>query len=144
MISKATIFDCKAIANIHKTYFEEAWSEDFFCQTVNDCRYVFIKYEEAKEIAGFCLCLAIKPEIEILSICTIEKFRKLGIATSLLEYIKNLPDYNAIFLEVSKNNIPAINLYKKANFKEEYIRKGYYIEKGQAVDAIIMKSIIRD
>ena len=144
MISEVSIFDCKAISEIHKKYFEEAWSEEFFCQAVKDYRYIFIKYEKDGEILGFCLCLAIKPEIEILSICTVEKSRKLGVATSLLEYIKNLPEYETIFLEVSTNNLSAINLYKKANFTEEYIRKGYYIEKGQAVDAIIMKSIIRD
>ena len=41
-----------------------------------------------------------------------------------------------ITLEVRASNIPAQNLYKKFNFKEEGIRKGYYSDNGE--DAIIM------
>ena len=40
-----------------------------------------------------------------------------------------------ITLEVNVNNIPAINLYKKYNFKEVGIRKKYY---NNSDDAIIM------
>ena len=40
-----------------------------------------------------------------------------------------------ITLEVRKDNIPAINLYKKFNFQEKAIRKGYY----QGTDGILME-----
>ena len=40
-----------------------------------------------------------------------------------------------ITLEVNVNNIPAINLYKKYNFKEVGLRKNYY---NNSEDAIIM------
>ena len=41
-----------------------------------------------------------------------------------------------ITLEVRASNIPAQNLYKKFDFKEEGLRKGYYSDNGE--DAIIM------
>ena len=43
----------------------------------------------------------------------------------------------SITLEVNKNNIPALNLYKKFEFKEVAIRKGYY----QGIDGILMERI---
>ena len=44
-----------------------------------------------------------------------------------------------ITLEVNVNNIPAINLYKKYNFKEVGIRKKYY---NNTDDAIIMTLVL--
>ena len=41
----------------------------------------------------------------------------------------------SITLEVNKNNIPALNLYKKFAFHEVAIRKGYY----NGVDGILME-----
>ena len=41
----------------------------------------------------------------------------------------------SITLEVKKDNIPAINLYKKFGFQEKAIRQGYY----QGVDGILME-----
>ena len=40
----------------------------------------------------------------------------------------------SISLEVRENNYPAIRLYKKFNFSERAIRKGYY----QGIDGILM------
>ena len=40
-----------------------------------------------------------------------------------------------ITLEVRKDNIPAINLYKKHGFFEKAIRKGYY----KGTDGILME-----
>ena len=40
-----------------------------------------------------------------------------------------------ITLEVKKDNLPAIHLYKSAGFEEKAIRKGYY----QGIDGILME-----
>lgn len=60
--------------------------------------------------------------------------RNCGKATKLLKKMIELVDKN-ITLEVKKDNIPAINLYKKFNFKEKAMRKGYY----QGIDGILME-----
>jgi len=56
-----------------------------------------------------------------------------GIAQELLDKIKT----KDIFLEVRESNKKAINFYKKNNFKQISIRKGYYSDPTE--DAIIMK-----
>ena len=49
---------------------------------------------------------------------------------------KLIDDTNkSITLEVNKNNIPALNLYKKFDFNEVAIRKNYY----NGVDGILME-----
>jgi len=70
---------------------------------------------------------------EILAIATIEECRNKGIAQELLDKIKT----KDIFLEVRESNKKAINFYKKNNFKQISIRKGYYSDPTE--DAIIMK-----
>ena len=75
--------------------------------------------------------------IDILSIYVEEKYRKKNLGSSLLEELINNNRYlkQSIMLEVSTNNTPAINLYKKMGFQIINIRKKYY-ENG---DAYVMK-----
>lgn len=65
--------------------------------------------------------------IEIEYIIVSERYRRLGIATKLLNYIEEkYRDIDNITLEVRESNIEAINFYKKNGFKEVTIRKNYY------------------
>ena len=47
-----------------------------------------------------------------------------------------------IILEVSKNNIAAINMYKKLGFKKVSIRKKYYRIGPSLLDAYLMEKYI--
>lgn len=60
--------------------------------------------------------------------------RKCGKGSNLLKKMITLVDKN-ITLEVKKDNIIAIHLYKKFKFKEKAIRKNYY----QGIDGILME-----
>ena len=51
-----------------------------------------------------------------------------------MDYFTKHVDKN-ITLEVKKDNIPAISLYKSVGFVEKAIRKGYY----QGIDGILME-----
>ena len=63
------------------------------------------------------------------------KYRKNGIGSVLMDYLlSKSKECQNITLEVKKDNIPAINLYKKYDFKECAIRKNYY----DGVDGILM------
>lgn len=78
-------------------------------------------------------------EGDITNIAVTPKYRKHGIASNLLiKLFEVCKTFNCgdITLEVRASNIPAQNLYKKFNFKEEGMRKGYYSDNGE--DAIIM------
>ncbi len=84
-------------------------------------------YLENNTIIAFIDYSIIYEKIEINYIFVKEEYRRKNIASKLLSYlIKNNLDKENITLEVNINNIKAINLYKKFNFKEVAIRKNYY------------------
>ena len=60
--------------------------------------------------------------------------RNCGIATKLIKKLTETVD-KSITLEVRVDNYPAISLYKKFNFVEKAIRKGYY----KGIDGILME-----
>lgn len=102
-------------------------------------KYVIAQDLSTGEVVGFVGVWIIAGEGDITNIAVSSKYRKLGIASNLLIKLFDVcKTFNCedITLEVRASNIPAQNLYKKFNFKEEGIRKGYYSDNGE--DAIIM------
>ncbi len=85
------------------------------------------------EIKGYLYYSDIYDRIEINQIEVYTPYRNLGIASKLMEEL--IKQNKGITLEVNKNNIVAIALYKKYGFKEIAIRKGYY----NGIDGILMK-----
>jgi len=51
------------------------------------------------------------------------KFRGRGVATTLLNYVHALPEYDTYFLEVIDTNTNAIELYKRLGYEEAHRRK---------------------
>ena len=75
---------------------------------------------------------------EINNIYVLPEHRKNKIASKLIDKIIKEAEENKkinITLEVRKDNIPAINLYKKYRFVEKAVRKGYY----KGIDGILME-----
>ena len=84
---------------------------------------------------GFISYSIIYDRIELNHIAVLEEYRNKHIATKLMDYMfKNNLYINSYSLEVNVNNIAAINLYKKYGFKQEAIRKNYYVNE----DALLM------
>ena len=74
----------------------------------------------------------------IMNIVTRKDRRNQGIASCLLENLILIAKddlMSSITLEVNTNNLTAIHIYKKFNFKETGLRKKYYDNKD---DALIM------
>ena len=94
----------------------------------------YLLYIDNNEIIGYLYYSDIYDRVEINQIEVKDIHRKSGKATKLMtELIKKKK--KSITLEVNKNNIPALNLYKKFKFREVAIRKGYY----NGVDGILME-----
>lgn len=90
------------------------------------------------EIVGYLIYWITFNSSTIFRICVNSKYRKQGLATLLIkESEKKIKEENSEFytLEVRKNNLAAINLYKKNGFLEVCIKKGYY---SNGEDAIYM------
>ena len=137
MIKKLTIndVDCiEQIFNLEKDIFKNsAFSKESTENLVKADNSFIYAYLKDEKVCGYLMVLDSIDVYEILAIATVEEYRNKGIAQELLEKIKT----KDIFLEVRKSNEKAINFYKKNNFKQISIRKGYYSDPTE--DAIIMK-----
>lgn len=137
MIRQAKINDLIHINNLgsklHKN-FEKTYHME---TEINNINSIILVNEEEKKINAYLYAVKTIDNIDILSIYVEEKYRKKNIGSSLLEELINNNRYlkQSIMLEVSTNNTPAINLYKKMGFQIINIRKKYY-ENG---DAYVMK-----
>ena len=137
MIKKLTINDVdyiEQIFNLEKDIFKNsAFSKESTENLVKADNSFIYAYLIDEKICGYLMVLDSIDVYEILAIATVEEYRNKGIAQELLDKIKT----KDIFLEVRKNNEKAIKFYKKNNFKQISIRKGYYSDPTE--DAIIMK-----
>ena len=137
MIKKLTINDVdyiEQIFNLEKDIFKNsAFSKESTENLVKADNSFIYAYLIDEKVCGYLMVLDSIDVYEILAIATIEKYRNKGIAQELLDKIKT----KDIFLEVRESNKKAINFYKKNNFKQISIRKGYYSDPTE--DAIIMK-----
>lgn len=98
--------------------------------------YKCLIYEE-KEILGVIVFEEIYGRIELDYIIVDDNYRRLGIASKLMEYLINYVKNNNflnITLEVNESNISALNLYKKYKFELVSRREKYYKDN----DAILM------
>lgn len=99
---------------------------------------MYLVYMNDNNPIGFVHYDVIYDRYEICDICVISTYRNHGIATQLLKSVVELGyanNINNITLEVRKDNIPAIKLYKKLGFSEVAIRKNYYSN----IDGILME-----
>ena len=137
MIKKLTINDVdyiEQIFNLEKEIFANSAFNKTYLETLTKGENSFIYvYLIEDKVCGYLMVLDSIDVYEILAIATVEEYRNKGIAQELLDKIKT----KDIFLEVRKSNEKAINFYKKNNFKQISIRKGYYSDPTE--DAIIMK-----
>ena len=137
MIKKLTINDVdyiEQIFNLERDIFKNsAFSKESTENLVKADNSFIYAYLIDEKVCGYLMVLDSIDVYEILAIATVEEYRNKGIAQELLDKIKT----KDIFLEVRKSNEKAINFYKKNNFKQISIRKGYYSDPTE--DAVIMK-----
>lgn len=137
MIKKLTINDVdyiEQIFNLEKDIFKNsAFNKESTENLVKADNSFIYAYLIDERVCGYLMVLDSIDVYEILAIATVEEYRNKGIAQELLDKIKT----KDIFLEVRESNERAINFYKKNDFKQISIRKGYYSDPTE--DAIIMK-----
>lgn len=98
----------------------------------------YIAYYIDNLVVGYLVYEKLYDRVEIDYIYVLENFRNKKIGSLMMEYLINLCKENNIYnitLEVNINNINAIKLYEKYNFKTISIRKGYY----KGIDALLME-----
>ena len=131
----------KGIYELSKICFSIPWSLDSISNEVENplAKYVIAQDLSTDQIIGYAGVWIVAGEGDITNIAVNPSYRKQGIASNILKKLFEVCKENNcsdITLEVRVSNIPAQNLYKKFNFKEEGIRKKYYSDNGE--DAMIM------
>ena len=128
---------CETAAEIHATGFDYPWNpESFESLLVLPTTVAWIDEN------GLLVCSQICDEMEILTICVASEKRRQGYGFRWMNFLMQYAQANGIkriFLEVSKENTSAKNLYQKCGFKEIGVRKGYYKTKTGFCDAICME-----
>ncbi len=139
MIREMTINDLDQVMIIEKESFNEHWKRKDFEYEINENAFSnMVVYEKENKILGILGYYILFDDAQITTIATLKEARGQGVATELMEYLIedcNKKQCSVLSLEVRKSNFKAQNLYKKFEFIEMNIRKGYY-EDGE--DALFM------
>ena len=134
-ISPCKKSDYKTLIQIEKSIFKDSISVNELKSFRMNASHVIWKIEKIK-IIGFVYFFHIKDEIEIIKICIIKSQQNKNYGSLLIDEIKKLK-IKKIFLEVSIENINAINFYLKNGFHRIGVRKGYYAnQKNSRIDAL--------
>ena len=87
-------------------------------------------------IIGYMSFYQVMDEVEIIKIGIIKSYQRSSYGSFLIRELKKL-DVKIFFLEVSSENLNAINFYIKNGFKEIGLRKRYYQStNGNKIDAL--------
>ena len=129
-IDKMSLEDLISIKDILTTEFDDFWNYEILKSELESTNsYFFVAKNISGEIVGFAGIKVILDEADIMNIVVKKDFRNCGIGAILLKNIIKKArelEIKKIYLEVNDTNLPAINLYKKFNFKQIGIRKKYY------------------
>ena len=127
--------DYKTLIQIEKSIFKDPISVNELKSFEMNESHVIWKIEKIK-IIGFVCFFHVRDEIEIIKICIIKSHQRKNYGSILINEIKKLK-IKKIFLEVSIENVNAINFYLKNGFQKIGVRKGYYAnDKSSRLDAL--------
>ena len=123
--------DCIKIATLEAQDFSDPWSEESIKDNVHSDNYLIMGAYEDEDLLGYVIYMLLSEEAELLRIAVKEEARNKGIATSLLDVMRNktrdeVKEVKSLFLEVRENNTAARKLYEKTGFVEVGMRKNYY------------------
>ena len=142
-IRKIRLQDISNIYNIEReAYGNHHWSKNIFIKEINNPYSTYYICEEIghkAKIVGYIGYWQVEDEGHITTLAVSSSYKRRRIADKLLyTVIKNAISKSIkwLTLEVRLSNQPAINLYKKYNFKQLGIRKKYYQDNNE--DALIL------
>lgn len=116
--------------------FDKFWSIDILKDDFKIKNSEYIVAKENDEVIGFAGIKIVLDNADIMNIAVRTDKRNLGIGSLLLQKLMELASTSScstMTLEVNENNIFAIRLYEKYNFKRIALRKKYYNNTDNAV-----------
>lgn len=119
------------LADLESLAFSIPWSYDALAEELQNPLAVFYVAEdvEAESAVGYVGMHHILDEGFITSVVVHPAYRRKGVATALLEELKEYReehDLTRIALEVRASNTRAQALYEKMGFEKDGVRRGFY------------------
>ena len=144
MVIDPLIIKSNKLASLHNLCFKQTpppYSAASFYEFLKDVNcHLFEKGRKGFAIAKLC-----DEVVDIVTIAVDPNFQRSGVGEQLLRKLINKLTFlgaNQFFLEVADNNLPAINLYRKLNFKPIYKRKNYFSNNDKKLDATVFKRVL--
>lgn len=133
--------DVPAVYAIELATFPTPWTLDSFYYEVHENQYAHyvLAIDEEDHIIGFCGMWMVVDAAQITNVAVIESARGRGIGEGLMREAMRIAQQNEMeimSLEVRVTNTVAQNLYRKLDFQDGGLRKGYYTDNGE--DALVM------
>lgn len=135
-INKMSTSHLEEIKDILLTDFDDFWTYSVFKSELGNPNSQYFVAIQDDEIVGFAGIWKSVDDIHITNIVTKTSKRHLGIASMLLEKLIEVSkeeNLTSLTLEVNENNVYAIKLYEKYNFKKIGLRKNYYAQNENAI-----------
>ncbi len=133
--------DAALLEQIHAQAFDRPWARSDFDTWLTRNEAITVLAEAEAQAVAFGLVLRAGEDMELLTIATIPAHRRHGAARLVLENL----DVEAAktgakrwVLEVARNNTSALKLYNGLGFVEIGVRKGYYPQEDDRVDALVL------
>ena len=139
-VQRLSVKDAPAMALLHAEGFDRPWSADDFAGFLTKRTYAAFGIVRDEKLQAFILYQQIPPELELCSLVVTPKFRREGLARTLItDSLANFGDISNCYLEVNEHNTAARSLYASLGFEVSTVRSGYYRSRdGSAADAIVM------
>ncbi|KOS62268.1 ribosomal protein S18-alanine N-acetyltransferase [Lysinibacillus agricola] len=133
--------DVPAVYEIELATFPTPWTLDSFYYEMHENQYAHyvLAVDEYNSIIGFCGMWMVIDATQITNVAVIEAARGRGIGEELMREAMRIArqhEMEVMSLEVRVTNTVAQNLYRKLDFQDGGIRKGYYTDNGE--DALVM------
>ena len=112
------------------------WNKKQWCNEFKKEGTTVYGLSRSNLVIGICVLNIVLDEAQINYFVVNQKFRKRGFGTYLMvDLIKRCKklNVNKILLEVSQNNLPAKNFYRRFDFSTVGIRKNYYRDGSDAL-----------
>ena len=125
-IRKLQLEDFDELKMFHVKHFQEYTILDHsFIAYLSLKQYTTYGMFHVKHLIGYAIFLNSGLEADIIYICTEPKFRRMGVATSIIEKYISDERIRNLFIEVEDTNHRAINFYKGLKFEIVGIRYKY-------------------
>ncbi len=133
--------DAAALSALHAASFDEGWSKrDFDVWLARNEAFAILALAEREPI-GFGLALAAGDDAELLAIAVHPGRRRAGLGREIFRALDAEAEARLLkrwLLEVARNNLPALGLYRSEGFVEIGVRTAYYRQKEGRADALVL------